>query len=94
MKQTYHSQSKTNVHYRAEINKSKASNKFLAEYYKVSSNTIYKWKHRTVFEDKSSKPNTISYSLSEIEQALIVHIRKVTWWALDEIEIKPAHNNT
>jgi transposase InsO family protein len=85
MKQSYHSQAKTNVHYRSEINKSDKPNKLLSEEYKVSANTIVKWKKRTVFEDKSSRPDTIAYSLSEIEQALLVHIRTTTWWALDEV---------
>ena len=85
MKQSYHSQSKTNVHSRSEINKSNESNSSLAVKYKVSANTIIKWQRRIVFEDKSSRPNSIAYSLSDIEQALVVHIRKTTWWALDEI---------
>ena len=85
MKQTYHSQSKTNVNYRSEINKSSESNAILSLHYKVSSNTVSKWKNRTVFEDKSSRPNSITYSLSDIEQALVLHIRSITWCALDEI---------
>jgi transposase-like protein len=85
MKQTYHSQSKTNAHYRTDINKSSESNVKLSVRYDVSTNTISKWKNRIIFEDKSSKPNSIAYSLSEIEQSLVVHVRSVTWWALDEI---------
>jgi transposase-like protein len=85
MKQSYHSQSKTNVHSRSEINKSLESNSSLAVKYNLSTNTVIKWQSRTVFEDKSSRPHTIMYSLTDIEQALAVHIRSVTWWALDEI---------
>lgn len=85
MKQTYHSQAKTNVHYRTEINKSDESNANLSLDYGVSTNTISKWKNRTVFTDKSSRPHSIEYALSDIEQVLAVHIRTVTWLALDEI---------
>ena len=46
---------------------------------------ICKWKNRINFEDKSSRPHSIQYSLSEVEQALTVHIRTTTWWALDDI---------
>jgi transposase InsO family protein len=85
MKQSYHSQSKTNVNYRSEINKSTDLNTMLSIQYGVSVNTISKWKNRTIFEDKSSRPNSIFYSLSDIEQALIIHIRTTSWYALDEI---------
>ncbi len=37
------------------------------------------------FEDKTSKPHTISYALSSQEQQVAVALRSMTWWALDEI---------
>ena len=85
MKQVYHSNARTNLHYRSEINNSNLSNEKLSVQYNVSVNTISKWKNRIVFEDKSSRPDSIQYSLSEIEQALAIHIRTTTWWALDDI---------
>lgn len=85
MKQIYHSNAKTNIHYRSEINNSNLSNENLSYQYHVSTNTISKWKNRTVFEDKSSRPDSIKYSLSEMHQALAVCIRTTTWWALDDI---------
>src|SRR5680860_552231 len=85
MKQVYHSNARTNLHYRSEIHNSSLSNNQLSEKYAVSKNTICKWKNRINFEDKSSRPDSIQYSLSEIEQALTVHIRSTTWWALDDI---------
>jgi len=85
MKQSYHSQSKTNVHSRSEINKSTASNNSLSIQYNVSTKTISKWKSRTSFKDKSSRPHTITYSLSVKEQELVTFIRTTTWWALDDI---------
>jgi transposase InsO family protein len=85
MKQNYHLQAKTNVHIRTEIKDSNLRNKSLSLQYRVSTNTISKWKNRTSFEDKSSRPHRIEYSLSEIEQHLVVLVRTITWWALDEI---------
>ncbi|MCF8245555.1 MAG: integrase core domain-containing protein [Saprospiraceae bacterium] len=85
MKQEIHSNAKTNVHFRSLIHNSNLSNNQLSEKYAVSKNTICKWKNRINFEDKSSRPHSIQYSLSEVEQALTVHIRTTTWWALDDI---------
>lgn len=91
MKQVYHSNATTNIRLRSEINKSKKSNNILAEEYGVSENTIKKWKNRNNFEDKSSRPLTIHYSLSELDMLIAVELRTMTWWALDEITeaIKP-----
>lgn len=85
MKQTYHSNATTNVHYRSQISKSNLPAKTLAKHYNVSINTIDKWKNRTDFKDKSSRPKTIHYALSELEMFIAVELRILTWWALDEI---------
>lgn len=85
MKQTYHSNSTTNIRLRSEINKSNLSYRVLSSKYGVSENTIGKWKRRIEFEDKSSKPNTIKYALSDIEMLIAVELRTLTWWSLDEI---------
>jgi len=85
MKQTYHSNSTTNVRLRFEINKSNLSNHALSLKYGVSEKTIAKWKNRTVFTDKSSKPDTIHYALSELDMLIAIELRYLTWWSLDEI---------
>lgn len=85
MKQENHSNAKTNVYYRTLIHNSNLTNKQLSKNYSVSKNTISKWKNRTVFEDKSSRPNKITYSLSHNEKLVLIHLRSATWWALDEI---------
>lgn len=85
MKQVYHSNSTTNVRLRSEINNSKESNNALSLKYGVSKNTISKWKNRSKFTDKSSRPNIIHYALSELEMLIAVELRILTWWALDEI---------
>jgi len=92
MKQTYHSNAKTNIHYRSDIKNSNLSNFQLSEKYQISLNTVSKWKNRETFEDKSSKPNKIKYSLSELEMLIAIELRVLTWWALDEITeaVKPS----
>lgn len=72
MKQTYHSNSTTNIRLRSEINNSTLSYRALSSKYGVSGNTIGKWKNRIEFKDKSSKPNTIKYALSEIEMLIAI----------------------
>lgn len=91
MKQVYHSNATTNIRLRSEINKSNEPNNILAKKFNVSENTIIKWKNRNNFEDKSSRPLTIHYSLSELDTLIAVELRIMTWWALDEITetIKP-----
>jgi len=85
MKQVYHSNATTNIRLRSEIRKSNLSNQALSLKYGVSGNTISKWKNRDAFLDKSSKPKTIYYSLSELETLIAVELRTITWWSLDEI---------
>jgi transposase-like protein len=85
MKQTYHSNSTTNLRLRSEINNSNLSYGALSWKYGVSENTIAKWKNRTTFQDKSSRPHTIKYALSELEMLIAVELRTLTWWSLDEI---------
>lgn len=85
MKQVYHSNSTTNLRLRSEISKSNLPYHVLSSQYGVSKNTIGKWKNRVELKDKSSRPHTISYSLSELEMLICVELRALTWWALDEI---------
>ena len=85
MKQVYHTNATTNLRLRCEINNSKLANKELSLQYGVSEKTISKWKLRKVFEDKSSRPKTIKYALSDLEMLIAINIRFLTWWALDEI---------
>ena len=85
MKQTYHANATTNVRLRNTINKSTLTNLQLSEQYGVSQNTISKWKNREKFEDKSSRPNTIHYALSDLEMIIAIELRLLTWWALDGI---------
>jgi transposase-like protein len=85
MKQVYHANATTNVRLRTEISSSSATNSELSNKYGVSLNTIRKWRNRDVFEDKSSRPSTVYYSLSELQMLIAIELRCLTWWSLDEI---------
>lgn len=83
--QIYHSNATTNVHIRCEIKKSNLPVKQLAAKYNVSKNTVYKWKNRDGQNDNSSRPHTIHYSLSYMEQEIIKSVRRNSWLPLEEI---------
>ena len=85
MKQTYHSNAVTNIHLRSEISKSNLSTKALSSKYDVSEKTVKKWKNRTFLADRSSRPHSIKYALSELDMLIAIKLRAITWWALDEI---------
>ena len=85
MKQVYHANAVTNLHIRNQIKESSLKNIALAETFNTSVATISKWRNRQELEDKSSRPCTIIYALSELEQGLAVSIRKTTWLPLDEV---------
>ena len=85
MPQTYHANATTNIHIRREINKSDLPNTVLAELHKVSVNTVRKWKKRDSAYDVSSRPHKIEYALTQIQKALVVSIRKITWASREEI---------
>ena len=93
MKQAYHSNAVTNLHIRNEINGSTLKNSEIAKQYNVSENTVSKWKNRDCFTDKSSTPNTIHYTLTSIQKAVLIQVRLLTWWALDEITEAVFPNN-
>lgn len=85
MKQSYHSNAVTNIQIRNLLSKSKLSVKKLSNLYDISEKTVKKWQNREQLTDKSSRPANISYSLTEIEQLIVINLRNITWWALDEI---------
>ncbi len=85
MAQQYHSNSKTNIHFRTEINTSSFSTNELKTLYNVSSPTIIKWRNRIEFTDLSSRPHTIQYALSIELKYLIKAIREMTWFSAEQI---------
>ena len=86
MQQIYHSNAKTNVNNREQIQKCfSVSNQILAAQFNVSSQTISKWRNRDFRQDASCCPKNIEYALSDLETALVISIRRSSWLPLDEV---------
>jgi transposase InsO family protein len=85
MQQVYHSNANTNINIRQQIQNSHLSNSKLSKRFSVSKQTVSKWRNRSFTKDKSSRPNTIKYALSDIESALAISLRKSSWMAIDEV---------
>ena len=82
---TYHSNAKTSVHIRKEIQNATETLDELASKYNVNINTIFKWKHRENLEDKSSRPNKLQSVLTELDELIICEVRKTTLLGLDDL---------
>ena len=85
MQQVYHSNAKTNVNIRTELQNNSSKNRELALRFNVSEQTVSKWKNRDSQRDASCRPLNIKYALTDIEKAIAMSLRKSTWLALDEI---------
>jgi transposase InsO family protein len=85
MQQIYHSNARTNIVIRSQIQNNFGTNSELAQRFCVSEQSISKWKNRDFTRDKSSRPNTIHYALSDLEKAVAISLRKSTWLAIDEL---------
>lgn len=85
MQQIYHSNAKTNLHIREQLQRNNGTNSHLAAKFQISEQTVSKWKNRASIEDASSRPLNIAYALTDLEKALIVSLRKSSWASLDEI---------
>jgi transposase InsO family protein len=85
MQQVYHSNAKTNLNIRTQLQSNIGSNSELAAKFQISEQTVSKWKNRTFIKDASSRPLSIAYALTDIEEALIVSLRKSSWGSLDEV---------
>ena len=90
MAQVYHSNARTNRHSRRMIQQSKLSRHELASMFGIHVNTVAKWQSRDLVEDRSSRPKTIHYALTDLEQEIVAAVRTSTWMPIDEIK----RNNT
>jgi hypothetical protein len=85
MSQIYHSNAKTNINIRQQIQTSAKSNLDLAVQFNTSTQTVSKWKNRAVVKDVTSRPLNIAYALSDLQKAIVKSLRTSTWLPLDEI---------
>ena len=85
MQQVYHSNARMNLNIRSQIQSNSAINSELAYRFNVSEQTVSKWKNRDFLEDAFCKPLDIEFALSDLEQALVISLRRSSWMALDEV---------
>ena len=86
MQQIYHSNAKTNINIRQQIqNNFSSTNEELSIQFCTSAQTISKWRNREFTNDASCVPKNIAYSLNDVEAALVVSLRSATWLPLDEV---------
>lgn len=83
----YHSNATTNIAQRQYIknNKDCKSSRDLADELKVSHVTCAKWANAGQTEDKTSKPHTINYVLSKIDERIIIAVRDKALLSLDDL---------
>lgn len=79
-----HSNAKTTVAVRKEIQNSKESNAKLAKKYSLNIKTVIKWRKRDKVEDKRSGPLKPKSALSDTEQSIICEFRRITKFSLDD----------
>ena len=85
MQQVYHSNAKTNINIRFQLQNNSENNSKLASRFGISEQTVSKWKNRDSLQDASCKPLNIKYSLSDLEKALAKSLRTSSWVSIDEV---------
>ncbi|PJF46519.1 MAG: IS481 family transposase [Candidatus Thermofonsia Clade 3 bacterium] len=80
-----HKCARTTARVRAEIAASQDSIATLAERYCVSPATVFKWKHRTDFEDRSHTAHRLQTTLTPAQEMIVVELRKTLLLSLDDL---------
>ncbi len=80
-----HKLARTTPAVRAEIAVSSDSAIRLAERYNVSVATIYKWRTRDTFEDRSHTAHRLQTTLTPAQEAIVVVLRKTLLLPLDDL---------
>jgi transposase InsO family protein len=70
---------------RAEIRASTDSISDLAARYNISRVTVLKWKHREEPEDRSHRPHQLSTTMSDVQEAIAVELRRSLLLPLDDL---------
>lgn len=80
-----HQLARTTPAIRAEIAASNESIQTLAKRYGVSPMTLFKWKHRTSFEDRPHTPHRLQTTLTPAQEMIAVELRKTLLLSLDNL---------
>ena len=80
-----HKNARTTPAVRAEIAASNETASALAQRYGVTEQTVYKWKKRDVFGDRSHTAHRLQTILSPAQEAIVVHLRRTLLLPLDDL---------
>jgi len=70
---------------RAEIAASNETASVLAQRYGITEQTVYKWKKRDVFGDRSHTAHRLQTVLTPAQEAVVVHLRRTLLLPLDDL---------
>ena len=85
MSHRIHSLARTTPAVRAELHASTLSVSKLARQYHLSRDTVYKWRKRDAFSDRSHRPHTVYTTLSAFEEELVIELRRSLLLTLDDL---------
>ncbi len=80
-----HSLARTTPLTRTKTKNSKESSRVLAARYHVTRKTVRKWKRRDNPQDCSHRPHTLQTTLSPIQEAIAVEVRRTLLLPLDDL---------
>ena len=80
-----HKNARTTPAVRAEIAASTETAPVLAQRYGISEQTVYKWKKREAFGDRSHIAHRLQTVLSPAQEAIVVHLRRTLLLPLDDL---------
>ena len=80
-----HKMARTTPAVRAEIAASTETSRALAHRFGVSEQTVYKWRKRTSFHDRSHTAHRLQTTLTPAQEAIAVELRKTLLLPLDDL---------
>ena len=80
-----HKNARTTPAVRAEIAASSESASVLAQRFGITEQTVYKWKKRDVFGDRSHTAHRLQTVLTPAQEAIVVHLRRTLLLPLDDL---------
>ncbi|WP_043822674.1 DDE-type integrase/transposase/recombinase [Delftia sp. RIT313] len=80
-----HKNARTTLATRADIAASSEPASVLARRYGITEQTVYKWKKREVFHDRSHTAHRLQTILNPAQEMIVVHLRQTLMLSLDDL---------
>lgn len=85
MPMSLHKNARTTLAIRAEIAASNETAAVLAQRYGITEQTVYKWKKRTSFHDRSHTAHRLQTQLTPVQERVVVQLRLTLLLPLDDL---------